>query len=166
MCSHHQQSRKLLRSDPHLPQDRVSFLCKRAERCRHSFSFSALRLEIKASGSRDGDGSLSGATVACWALQPLPVSNPGNAEDVESCETSSYMSQLTDLQGCSRKKPPSPPLLFIEESDGPQKKCWQRVWWSCVHHLSNENHAGVKWTSLTPDLPVGRGQLRLTFTQV
>lgn len=35
MCSHHQQSRELQRSDLHLPQDRVYFLCKRAERSGH-----------------------------------------------------------------------------------------------------------------------------------
>lgn len=33
MCSRHQQSRKLLGSDPYLPHYRVYFLSKRAERC-------------------------------------------------------------------------------------------------------------------------------------
>lgn len=35
MCSQHQQSRKLLRGDLHLPQDRVYILCKSGERSGH-----------------------------------------------------------------------------------------------------------------------------------
>lgn len=51
MCGRHQQSRKLLRKVPRLPQDDVYSWWKRGKRSGH---FSALRPRIKGKKSRDG----------------------------------------------------------------------------------------------------------------
>ncbi len=74
MCSHHQQSRKLLRSDLHLPQDRVYFLCGSAEGSGHR---SALRPQIKGGGVPRWDDLLSGpgevwTSVLSSAATPCP----------------------------------------------------------------------------------------------
>lgn len=114
MCSQHQQSRKPLASDLHLPRDRVHVLRKGA--VKEWASPCPSYLQIKGSGGRGRDDSLLGAIVGLGAhaepLQPLPASAAGNVQDLKSCETSSGMSQLSGAHRPVTER--TPLLLFIE----------------------------------------------------
>lgn len=109
MCSHHQQSRKLLRSDLHLPQDSVYLLCERAQTSGHYY---ALRPQIKGSGvQRSAVRAMVGleehAEFCSHSLsQPL-----GMQRIFSPVKFHPACLSWTGLKGCYRK---DPPLLFIE----------------------------------------------------
>lgn len=104
MCGRHQQSRKLLRKVPHLPQDNVYSLRKRGKRSGH---FSALRPQIKGKKQR-WDDSLS-RPPRVWrstlGSEPLPVSNSRRSEVLWN-----LIRPVSDEQALNRK---DSPLLFI-----------------------------------------------------
>lgn len=121
MCRRHQQSRKLLRSDLHLPQDRVYFLCKTAERSGH---YPALRTSDKRT----------------WIVEMGPLAVQaivGLGEHAEYCSHSLSqqpgMQRLfspvkphlvclswTGLTGLLQKGPPS--AIHRNMPDGPERK--------------------------------------------
>ena len=161
MCSHHQQGRKLLRSDLHLPQDSV-YLSQRAESSGHR---SALRPHMKGSGAQ---------RWGRWAVRAAQ----GLQEHAEFCSHSFPQPQgmqrilspvkhhpaslsSTGSQGCYRKEPP---LLFIEAcmTDGPEKA---RGWGDAVFSLTGPGTSRtnrwsvVKQKQLDSRPPGGLGQL-------